>query len=131
MMKRASITDEALARMAKVDPLAEELLAHRRAALPRDEALREAAQDTLDVLHRFMSGQSITNGEKALADRVAMAACFAAEAFNHAAMEEDGIYGLQQSFLRALVDPLHPDLDYLRDDPNEGPKARAALEGRT
>ena len=91
------------------------------------DGLREAAEHALDAVQKFMSGQSVTADEKALADRVAMAACFAAEAYNHACMEEDGIYGLHQSFLRALVDPLHPGLDYLRDDPSTGPAARAAL----
>ena len=110
--------------------------AHIRAALsqpapapapqPADD-LRAAAERALAVFRKGMEGTVLSQDEKALSDRIVLAACFAAEAYSQAGMDEFGIYGLHQSFLRALVDPLDPALDYLRDDPTEGPKALAAL----
>lgn len=74
---------------------------------------------------RFMSGQPISLSEKTAADSVALAACFAATALNRAMTVESGIAALTRAFLLALVDPLHPDLDYLRADPASGAVERA------
>ena len=97
---------------------------------PTDQAAPETAHMTpvgLLALHdRFMSGGSITEDEKRLADSIALAAAFGAEAFvRHAGCEGGATNALTYAFLTALIDPMSPDLDYLRMDPAAAIAARA------
>lgn len=84
------------------------------------------AADMLRVWDTWFGGSA--GGDHAAADRLAIAASFAAQAFEHAAssgITADGApTALLRAFLLALADHLHPDLDYLRADPASGEKAR-------
>lgn len=85
------------------------------------------AADMLRVWDTWFGGSA--NGDHAAADRLAIASAFAAQAFEHAAssgITADGApTALLRAFLLAMIDQLHPDLDYLRADPSAGEKARA------
>lgn len=86
----------------------------------RDEggaALTQAAQMALNTCDRFMSGQPITAAERAIFYRVCLAAVYASEAYERGMQRDGATWAMQRSFLQALIDPLHPDLDYLRADP--------------
>ena len=82
-----------------------------------------AAQMMLD--NRNAIGSPGYDGE--LGRRCLSAVIFASEA-DRAAGYNAAPIALLRAFLQALIDPLHPDLDYLRADPAAGAKAR---EGRT
>lgn len=114
-------------RAAKALPLIRPVL---RAALittpaPSD-GLREAAAGALASLDSFMSGAPINPESKAQSDALARAASFASEAYRQGYDHDQATHAMLRAFLTALVDPLHPDLDYLRADPAAG-TIRAAL----
>ena len=90
------------------------------------DKIAEGAQVALDVCDRFMSGQPISDADRAIADRVFLASAFASEAYEKGGLREDATWAMQRSFLRALIDPMHPGLDYLRQDPAAAVAARAA-----
>lgn len=93
--------------------------------------ISEAAQVALDACDRFMSGEQISDADKAIADRVFLASAFASEAYEQGGFREDATWAMQRSLLRALIDPLHSGLDYLRADPRSGGVARSALPSAT
>lgn len=80
----------------------------------------------LSIHEKFMSGDPITEAERATADRIALAAAFGAEAFiHHSGCEGGATNAMLIAFLTALTDPTSPDLDYLRRDPDAAKAARA------
>lgn len=83
-------------------------------------------REMLDAYDACMSGSAATDEQYAIAATLVTAACFSAQAF---AMRDDfdmGASAMVRAFLLALIDPLHPDLDYLRSNPASGAVARAA-----
>ena len=80
----------------------------------------------LDVHDRHLGAEPISEVQRLAADQIALAGAFAAEAFKRYPLCEGGaIAALTRSFLLALIDPLHPDLDYLRRRPDLSDQARA------
>lgn len=81
----------------------------------------------LDVRDRQLSAEPISDVQRLAADQIALAGSFAAEAFERYPLCDGGaVAALTRSFLLALIDPLHPDLDYLRRRPDLSDQARAA-----
>lgn len=84
----------------------------------RDEIARLRADTApatfLFAYDRFMSGMPIEPEIKTVADAVARAARFGAAAYEMALDADQGAHALARSFLLALTDPGHLDLDYLR-----------------
>ncbi|MBL3587462.1 hypothetical protein JMM61_19130 [Rhodovulum sulfidophilum] len=88
-----------------------------------------AAAEALSALDAYMSGVKVSDEEKALYAHVTTAGCFAAAAYDaHIPKSGGEAHALIRSFLVALIDPLHADLDYLRIDPASGEAARAEKE---
>lgn len=83
-----------------------------------------AARIMLDNHDAFMRGAPC---DKDIDRRVTFAACFGASAYEAAPLVASGIHAMLRAFLLALIDPMHPDLDYLRADAQAGAAAR---EGR-
>lgn len=83
--------------------------------------LKQSAKGALKALDGFMSGAEVTAEQKDLESKVTIAGSFAAAAYDHHLPKGGGEYhALTRAFLLALIDPLHPDLDYLRSDPMAG-----------
>lgn len=83
----------------------------------------------LDLHDRFLSGAPMSEEERSKADAIALAAAFGAEAFmRHQGCDGGATIALLRSFLTALVDPLHQDLDYLRRDPNAAQPSCATMK---
>lgn len=89
----------------------------------RDEA---RAEHLLAAYDAFLSGLPITDAQKATADHVARAAVFGSAAYDAGICDGQATHAMIRSILVALIDPMHPDLDYLRADPEAARKARAA-----
>lgn len=85
-------------------------------------------QQLLEVYDKFMAAEPITDAEKEISDAVAVASCFGASAYEAGMDAHQGANALLRSLLLALIDPLHPDLDYLRADPASGAVERAKRE---
>ena len=83
------------------------------------------AREMLDLHDKFMSGAPITEDESKAADRIALAASFGSTAYEDGTDADQGTHAMLRAFLTALVDPMHPDLDYLRADPQAAIAARA------
>ena len=86
-------------------------------------ALTPAAM--LAAYDSFISGSPITPDEERMARHIARAASFGAEAYEQGYEEANATHAMLRAFLMALIDPAHPDLDYLRADPAFGAVARA------
>ena len=71
-------------------------------------------KDALAAYDAFLRGDEVTETQKALADRVSLAAAFGAEAYERGIDASQGAHAMVRSTLLALVNPMHPDLDYLR-----------------
>lgn len=95
---------------------------------PTPTPAKMTAGDLLALQTRAMSGGGVTEAERQIADGILLAAIFAAEAYDRQTVQEDATVALMRAFLKALVDPLSSDLDYLRADPASAEAAR--LEGR-
>ena len=74
-------------------------------------SITEAAQAMLDLHDGFMSGADV---DKKAADRLHLAAAFGAQAFAVCPIPEARPGAMLRALLVALIDPMHPDLDYLR-----------------
>ena len=74
----------------------------------------------------FMAGSEISAKTAEAARQVSLASAFAVAAYNARIGEYKGAHALARAFLLALVDDCHPELDYLRHDPNSGNIAREA-----
>lgn len=86
-----------------------------------------APSELLDAYDAFMRGGFIAQGGEAMARAVALASSFAAAAYEDASPASHAQHALARSFLLALVNPAHPDLDYLRGDPSTGKTVRDAM----
>lgn len=99
------------------------------ASQPMDTWSRAAAEMLL-AWDTWFNG--IGSGDREAADRLSISAAFAAQAFEFAASNgitsDSAPMALLRAFLQSLIDPLHPDLDYLRADPASGDTARAARD---
>ena len=102
--------------------------------------LRDLEPDPITVAARLMLDNhnafwSVQPYDKQMNDRVVLAAVYGVEAYESAPCNDIGTAAMVRSFLTALIDPLHYDLDYLRADPASGAAAREAagrvLDGRT
>lgn len=85
-------------------------------------------QQLLTAMDKSISGQPMTRDQRAAARRVWAASTFAATAFERSIDASAGAHTLARTFVLALIDPLHPDLDYLRADPASGAAERAKRE---
>jgi hypothetical protein len=92
----------------------------------REVTVREAARGMLSAYDLSISGRPITDEQRAAGRYIALAASFAADAYNKGYCEGQDVHALCKAFLTALADPLSPDLDYLRADPAAGQVARDA-----
>lgn len=91
------------------------------------EVAKMTPGEMLGLHDRFMDGAQLSEAEKIAADLIALAASFGAAAFaRHPGCEGGATHAMLRAFLTALVDPMHPGLDYLRQDPAA---AAAAREG--
>lgn len=84
---------------------------------------RTAAAELLKSYDDFLSGAQMDGESLEREKAVSRAMCFAAEAYEQGHGYQ-AIHALGRSFLLALVDPAHPDLDHLRADPKSGEIAR-------
>lgn len=97
-------------------------------AMPQQEVtVKEAAKVLLGAVDAFMSGKTLTEGQRELEKAATLAGAFAAAAYDAYAPKSGGeFHALTRSFLLALIDPAHVDLDYLRAEPDAGQIARDA-----
>ena len=95
-------------------------------------ALRDLEADPITVAARMMLENHDALGtpgyDGALGGRCLTAAVFAAQAAR-LADDDAAPLALLRALLTALIDTLHPDLDYLRADPASGAAAREASNG--
>lgn len=90
-------------------------------------AAKTSPQDMLDAVDAFMSGAKLTDDQRELEKAVTTAGAFAVCAYEtHAPKSGGECHAMARAFLLALIDPTHPDLDYLRADPSSGLVARDA-----
>lgn len=73
--------------------------------------LREAAQMMLEIHDGFMAGRDVGMAE---AKTLGRASAFAAQAYAVCPHRDAAPSAMTRAFLLALIDPMHPDLDYLR-----------------
>lgn len=86
---------------------------------------QNSAQEMLDAVDTFMSGKPLTVQQQELQDVVTKAGCYAAAAYDQHHPKGGGeYYAMTRAFLLALIDPLSPELDYLRAEPSAGATAR-------
>lgn len=85
----------------------------------------------LAAYDRFIGGLDMTDEETAIAIAVARAACFGEAAYEAGHDRDQGTHAMARAFLCAMIDPVHPDLDYLRADPASGEAMRAAVIDKT
>lgn len=83
-------------------------------------------QQMLCAYDAFMGGDQISEHEKQVSGAVAIAASFGSVAYDNGYDSDQATHAMARAFLLALVDQLHPDLDYLRADPASGAIERAA-----
>ncbi|MER5171625.1 hypothetical protein [Thioclava kandeliae] len=90
-----------------------------RALTPADATAALAARD--ERVRQGAWAEAMAHLDKPLDDvpsrRMADAATFAAEAYERAGRGDEGTYALRRAFITAMADFMHPDLDYLRADP--------------
>ena len=84
------------------------------------------ASELLTAYDKFLSGAPISRADEATARTVAIAACFGVAAYDAQPNRETATNAMVRSFLLALINPAHPDLDYLRADPAAGDATRSA-----
>lgn len=83
--------------------------------------------EMLALHNRMIGGDPVSDDERKAAERIVLAAAFGCQAFmQHRCCDGGATLAMLRAFLTALVDPMHPDLDYLRQDPAA---AAAAREG--
>lgn len=86
---------------------------------------QDSAQRLLEAYDAFMSGNDMDAEATEKFKAVCAAISFGAAAYERGHGEQAG-HAMGRSFLLALIDPSHPDLDYLRADPAAGEVARLA-----
>lgn len=82
------------------------------------------ALKALDAYDKFMRGSDLTDDENTLVTRITKAAIYASAAYAEGMCEGSSTHAMLRSFLCAMIDPLHPDLDYLRTVPASGADMR-------
>jgi hypothetical protein len=88
---------------------------------------KACAAAMLEAIDTFMSGAPMTAEQLEVEKSVVQAGAFAAAAYDQYAPRGGGEYhALTRAFLLALMNPAHPDLDYLRAAPKSGEVARLA-----
>lgn len=93
------------------------------------EKLAELAKAALEATDGFLAAADLTPEQLELHNQVVIAGAFASAAYDMHIPKSGGEYhAMTRAFLIALFDSRHPDLDYLRDDPASGAKARAEVE---
>ena len=93
---------------------------------------QNAARKMLDAIDAFMAGEKLTDRQREIQDTVAKAGCYAAAAYDAYAPKGGGEYhAMTRSFLLAIIDPLSPELDYLRSDPSAGAHARQTRQQKS
>lgn len=106
--------------------------AHRFYKSARRSTATMTAEQLFDCCEKFMSGENIAPEDQGVHRAIFLAGAYGAQAFEVAAAQgmtrDSAPYALLRSFLLALIDPLHPDLDYLRADPASGAVERAKRE---
>jgi hypothetical protein len=86
---------------------------------------QQLAQEMLLAIDTFMDGKPLTDEQRELHSVVARAGCYASAAYDaHVPKSGGEHHAMTRAFLVALIDPLSPDLDYLRRDPSAGMAAR-------
>lgn len=79
----------------------------------------------LALIDRYLGGDRVSEQERSDFHQIMLAASFAAQAFmDHVGCDGGATSAMMRAFLTALVDPLHPDLDHLRQKPEAGQTAR-------
>lgn len=84
-----------------------------------------AAQELLDSYDAFLAGKKMSPAQLEQFKSVCSAISFGAAAYQEGHGGQAG-HAMGRSFLLALIDPTHPDLDYLRASPESGEVARMA-----
>ena len=82
------------------------------------------AKTMLAAYDKFMSGKKVTADEKAIADHASKVAAFASQAYEWGFDPGHAAHAMTRAFLCAMIDPMHPDLDYLRIVPSSGADMR-------
>jgi hypothetical protein len=86
---------------------------------------QQSAHEMLSAIDTFMDGKPLTDEQRELQSVVARAGCYASAAYDaHVPKSGGEHHAMTRAFLLALIDPISPDLDYLRADPLAGIKAR-------
>lgn len=75
------------------------------------DALRAAATMMLELHDGFLAGRDV---DMADAKTIGLASAFAAQAYAVCPHRDAAPSAMTRAFLLALIDPMHPDLDYLR-----------------
>lgn len=68
----------------------------------------------LDLWDRSLSGTILTDPERQQVRQMVLAAAFGVAAYHIAMDTDEGAHAMMRAILLALVDPMHPDLGYLR-----------------
>jgi hypothetical protein len=86
-------------------------------------------KEILESVDAFMSGEALNLQQVEMSNSAFTAAAFAAAAYEaHTPKSGGECHALLRAFLLALIDPLHPDLDYLRERPDCADTARSAMD---
>lgn len=82
-----------------------------------------AARHLLESYDAFMAGVEMDQKDTERFKAVCAGISFGAAAYE-AGHGHQAAHAMGRSFLLAIIDPTHPDLDYLRADPKSGEVAR-------
>ena len=94
--------------------------------------LQKAAQEMLEAVDAFMSGDDLSEDQRLMADAAHKAGSFACAAYDaHVPKSGGECHSMTRAFLLFLVDPLHPHLDYLRAQPAAGAEARKERQSKS
>lgn len=83
----------------------------------------DIARHLLESYDTFMSGGEMDPKDTERFNSVCAAISFGAAAYE-VGQGDQAAHAMGRAFLLALIDPAHPDLDYLRTDPKSGEVAR-------
>lgn len=86
---------------------------------------KAAAKELLDSYDAFLAAMHMEPADMERFDAVCAAINFGAAAYQAGTGQQAG-HAMGRSFLLALIDPAHPELDYLRASPESGEVARLA-----
>jgi hypothetical protein len=86
---------------------------------------KPAVKELLDSYDAFLAAMEMDDADMERFHTVCAAINFGAAAYE-AGSGHQAAHAMGRAFLLALIDPAHPDLDYLRTDPKSGEVARIA-----